>query len=122
MVPAGLEHVEEAGEVGLAVGLRVLDGVAHPGLGGQVDDAVEALAREKRVQPGTVGDVEPLEREARLRPQARQARFLQRRLVIGIEVVDAHDRVAARQQPLGDVHSDEAGGAGDQDFHAARTP
>src|SRR5262249_25122272 len=34
-----------------------------------------------------------------------------------VEVVDADDLVAAREQPLGDVRGDEAGGAGDEDEH-----
>ncbi len=38
--------------------------------------------------------------------------------VAGEEVVDADDRMPARDQRFGQVRSDEAGGAGDDDSHA----
>ena len=34
-----------------------------------------------------------------------------------VEIVHAHDLVAAREQAPGDVHADEAGHAGDQNLH-----
>ena len=36
-----LEHVEMADQVGLDVGVRILDRIAHPGLGAEMDDPVE---------------------------------------------------------------------------------
>ncbi len=55
---AGLEDVGEAHEVRLDVGARVLDGMAHAGLGGEVDHPVEGRAREggrDRVHVGEIG-------------------------------------------------------------------
>lgn len=46
VVAAGLEHVEEADEVALEVGSRVLDGVADPRLGGEVHHDVESVLGE----------------------------------------------------------------------------
>lgn len=46
VVAAGLEHVEEADEVALKVGARVLDGVAHTRLGGEVHHDVETVLSE----------------------------------------------------------------------------
>jgi hypothetical protein len=117
VLAAGLQDVQEAAEVGLAIGVRMGDGVAHPGLGGQVHHAVEALGREQRLHPGAVGHVQALEAKARLRRQPGQPGLLERRVVVVVEVVDADHLVAARQQALGHVHADEAGRAGDQDFH-----
>ena len=50
--------------------------------------------------------------------EAREPRLLQADVVVIVEAVEADDRVATRQQYLGDVRTDEAGGAGDEDFHA----
>ena len=49
--------------------------------------------------------------------EPRQPRVLQLDVVVVVEVVEADHLVAARQQALRDVHADEAGGAGDEDFH-----
>ncbi len=42
---------------------------------------------------------------------------LQIDVVVIIEVVEADNRIAAREQTLRDMHADEAGSAGDEDFH-----
>ena len=48
-----------------------------------------------------------------------KARFLEANVVVVVEVVDADDFIAGGKQPLGDVHADEPGRAGDQDFQGA---
>ena len=73
-------------------------------------------------QPGHgvgVGDVDPLELEARPADQARDPRLLQARVVIGVEVVDADHLLAAVEQALGDEPPDESRRSGDDDH--ART-
>jgi hypothetical protein len=45
-VAAALQDVGEADEVGVDVGHRVLDGVAHPGLGRQVDHPLRLVGGE----------------------------------------------------------------------------
>ncbi len=116
---AAFQHVTEAGEVALEVGVRVGDGVTHTGLRCQVHHAVEALAREQRLHARAVGQVEPLEAKARLPLQLAEPGLLECRVVVIVEVVDAGDRVTARQQALRGVHADEAGRAGEQDVHPA---
>ena len=64
MVAARLEDVQEAGDVGADVLVRVGQRVPHARLRGEVDDAVEAVAREQAFDRRAVGDVELLEREA----------------------------------------------------------
>ena len=51
-------------------------------------------------------------------PGFNQAVFLERDFVIVVQVVEADDFVAARQQAQGSGHADEAGGAGNENFHA----
>ena len=38
--PRGLHHVEGADHIGIDIGARVLEAVAHPGLRGEVDDHI----------------------------------------------------------------------------------
>ena len=45
-VPAGLQDIVEADEVGFDIDVRMVDAVPHPRLGGEVDDDVEAKFAE----------------------------------------------------------------------------
>ena len=112
--PAGLQQVHKARQVGIHVGVRLVDGITHPRLRRQVQHAGGAHPRKQLGQGRPVGDVQPLKAEIRVRQQARQPRFLQRRVVVGVEVVDADHGVAARQQAGAGVHSDESGSASDK--------
>src|SRR2546430_17452130 len=54
-----------------------------------------------------------------------ETRALELHRVIGRQVIDADDLIAAREQPPRAVHADEAGDAGDEDLHLfkwGRTP
>lgn len=116
-VAAALEHVGEADEVGIDVGIGVLDRVAHPRLGGQVKDPVETVRGKEFRHACPVRHVELLEDEVLVRAQAREAGFLQGHIVVGVEVVDAVDRVAAVEQSFRDRRADESRGARNQDVH-----
>jgi hypothetical protein len=49
--------------------------------------------------------------------QQRKPGKLERWIVVVVEIVDAHDLVAALEQPLRHMHADKAGATGDQSFH-----
>jgi hypothetical protein len=72
--------------------------VTHAGLRRQVHHAVEAFRAEQRLQRGAVGHVDALETEARPCLQLLQPGGFQRRVVVVVEVVDAHHLIAALQQ------------------------
>ena len=116
-VPAGFEDVQEPDEVALDVGAGIRNRIAHAGLRGEVDHAVERLAGKQLAHGGFVFEAALDEGEARFLAQQRQARFLERRVVVVVDVVEADDGVAAREQRAGHVESDEAGGAGDEHVH-----
>ena len=120
VVTAALQHVQRAGQVAVGVGVRVLDRVAHARLRREVHDALERALREQRLHGRAVGEVDPLEPESLLRLEPREAGLLERGVVVRVEVVEADDLVAARQQPFGDVVADEARGAGDEHPHQSR--
>ena len=117
VVAAAFEQVGEADDVGLHVGVRILQRVAHAGLRGEVDDGVEVALLEQVLHHHAVGDVVLEEAEVGVGLELFQPRQLQGRVVVVVEVVDADDFVAALQQDLCDVHADKPGGAGEQDFH-----
>ncbi|MNC44026.1 hypothetical protein D3C75_929190 [compost metagenome] len=112
---AALEDAEEADDVGIDIGLGRFETVADPGLGGEVDDAARLVFGEQGGDALAVGQVERVMAIVRMFLQQGQTSLLQRRVVIGVEVVQADDRLAALQQPPGGVEADEAGRAGDED-------
>ena len=116
VVPAGLEHVEEPDEVALDIGPGVVDRVAHPGLGRQVHDAVEAALGEQPLHQRGVAQVAPHEDEPPLGvglPQHPQAVLLDAGVVVGVDAVQADDMcVGCIEQALRQERAYEAGGAG----------
>ena len=116
-VAAGLEHVDEADQVRLDVRVRIGQRIAHARLRRQVDHALRAKLGERTFERRPVLERTAHEAEVRVRRELGEARFLQRRVVVVVEVVVAEHVVAAREQALAQGRSDEAGGAGDEDAH-----
>lgn len=120
VVAAGLEHVEEADEVALEVGARVLDGVADARLGSEVHHYIEAVLGEQALDEGGVAQVAAHEGEAAVRVglgQHAQAGVLDAGVVITVEVVEANDGIIGLlKQLLDEERADEAGGSGDENF------
>lgn len=120
VVAAGLEHVEEADEVALEVGARVLDGVADARLGSEVHHDVEAVLGEQALDEGGVAQVAAHEGEAAVRVslgQHAQAGVLDAGVVIAVEVVEANDGIIGLlKQLLDEERTDEAGRSGDENF------
>ncbi len=112
---AGLQHREVPLQIRVLVGERVLDRVAHPGLGGQMHHPPGGGVSHQRRKGLGVGHVKALQAEARMVHEGLEAGLLQRRIVIGVEVVDAYDLLAPLEQPQGDEPTDESGCAGDDD-------
>ena len=120
MVAACLKDVEEADEVALEVGARVLDGVAHARLGGEVHHDVEAVLSEQALDEGGIAQVAAHEGKASVGVglgQHAQARVLDAGVVIAVEVVESDDGVIGLlEQLLDEEGTDEAGRSGDENF------
>ena len=112
-VLAGLEEGDEAGDVGVHVRRRVLHGVAHAGLRRQVEHVREGHDVEELGQEAAVVDV-ALHDEHAVGAQQRAAGLLEGRVVVVVEVVDAHHAVAALAERQRAVRADEARGARDE--------
>src|SRR5438034_8980106 len=119
VVPAALQDIEESGDVAVDVGVRVFHRIAHSGLGGEVDDPPRAPLAKEAGHLCAIGDVEPDKLEPVEVAELLKARLLQLRIVVGIEIVDSHDGVAALEEPFRDVVADESGRAGDENQNSA---
>lgn len=112
-----LEDVPEAHQVRVDIGERILQGIPDPDLGGEVIDDGKRLVLEEPQKAGPVHDIHPVEGKALPGEKAGEAGLLEGDLVVVVQVVDPHHRMAHGQKPVGECGSDEAGGAGNQDFH-----
>jgi len=90
-VPAALEDVKEADEVGVDVRVGVLDRVADSGLGGEVDDDAEAVRGEEGLHLAAIGKVDADKDEAVLLFKPLESGLLEGRVVVVVEVVEADD-------------------------------
>lgn len=106
-MPAALENVERAGDVGVHVGVGVGQRVAHTGLGGQVHHPVRGSIKG-RIECRAVGQITPHQLEADLAIQPNDPGFLQGRVVVVVEVVEPHNLVAPVEQGGAHVCADEA--------------
>ena len=117
LVATALQHVQGADDVGVDVGMRVFHPVANPGLSGEVNDPLWTPLGEQLLHTSTVGEVQFVEGEALAPLKLGEAGMLQLYVVIGIEIVEADNLIAAVEQRLCGMVTDEAGGAGDQHTH-----
>ena len=94
-----------------------MHGVTDARLRRQVNDLIEALRTEQFRHRVPVGDVEMQERKARPAAKIDEARFLQFRIVIAVEVIDADDLVAALEKTQRCIKADKAGRTSYQKLH-----
>ena len=48
VVPAALQHVDEALDIGVDIGVRMVDRITHAGLSREVDHHLKPVLREQR--------------------------------------------------------------------------
>jgi hypothetical protein len=113
-VAATFQHVHEADQVAVDIGMRVLQRIAHAGLGCQVDHPVETLLQRTALHGRPVGNVDLHEAEVLVRLQARQPVALELHVVVVVQVVESDNGVAAGQQAQGRGAADETGCTGDK--------
>ena len=109
---AAFQHVQEADEVGIAIGLRVVDRIAHASLGGQVRHGVEAVPCKERRDPFPTSHIQLEKLKPGMGGQPGKPRTLEIDVVIVVEAVDPHDTIAALQQGGSQRGTDEPGCAG----------
>ncbi len=113
MMAAAFEYMQKARDVGVDIVMGVIERVAHTGLRGEMDHALRLLRGKGRVHDGAVGEVGLDEMEAVAGLEPREPGFLQRHVVIGIEIIEPDHLIAPLEQANCRVIADEAGGAGE---------
>ncbi|MNH13311.1 hypothetical protein D3C79_728790 [compost metagenome] len=120
MVPTGFQHIEETHQVRLPVDIRVVQRVAHPGLGRQVHHLGKSVLLKQAHQGRFVDDVHFPEAKTRQSLQHLEACVLEFHVVIVVEVIDTNDLLTLAAQALDRMKADETGRTGDQDGHGKR--
>ena len=95
--------------------VRIKERVAHAGLSGEVHDMSETVRREQVRDRGAIGEIALHELEAGVDGKLGEPRLFQRRVVVGVEIVDSDDGAAVGEQALGNMIADEPGDSGDED-------
>ena len=125
LMAAGLQHRTKADQIALDVHAGILNRIAHPRLGGQVNHPIRGVGGHQGGQGADIGHIELRKVELpRLGDglQPLQAGPFEGGVVLGVEVVETHHPLATLQQPLHHGRTDEAGRPGDQNGagHQAR--
>ena len=122
VVTAPLEDIQKTGQVAVEVCVRVFERIPDARLSRQIDDDLEAVFCEQRIQFVPVREVRPDETEALVFLQKFQPCLFQRDIVVVVQVVQADDRIPILQKPAGKVKADKARCARDQDFSHGFSP
>jgi len=114
MMPASLEHIEEAFEIGIGVGVGVVDRMAYACLCRKMDHRREPVPCEQPVHRGAVGEIGLFETKTWRLSQDIQPSLFQDGVIIAVQVVEPNDVAALGQQLAGGVKADETRSPRDQ--------
>ena len=112
---AAFEHIGKAHEIAVDIGMGILDAVANPRLGGEVEHPFRPCLVPDALEPRPVGEIDEGQLETVALVEHPTATLLQSDVVIGRQIVKADHGEAVAQQPLAEVKADEARGTGDDD-------
>ncbi len=105
-------------DVGLFVDQRISDAGPHAGLRSQMHNARHVVLEEQAAHRLRVAKRLLEDRDSRIPGESEDVGPLDRRIVEGVEIVQANDRPRiACQQPLDEMAADKAGSAGDENRH-----
>ena len=83
-----------------------------------MDDPLRPLGGKQLLDGGPVGEIDAVEAETRELLELGKARFLERHVIVGVEIVETDDLVAELDEALGAMEANESGRAGHQQLHA----
>ena len=120
IVAAPLQHIEKPDDVGVGIGVRINQGMAHAGLRCEMYHRRKPLRRKQPCGPRAIAEIEWLKLKIRERLEPLQPRPLQGRIIVTVEIVHADNATAKLRKAVRDVRADEAGRSGHQDRIACR--
>ena len=110
------EDVHEPGEIAVYIRVRIYERVANTGLSRKMHHGIESLALEQLGNGAPISQITTNEPEAVSPRETREPRFLQPDIVVGVQIVEPNHLVAAIEESLGGMESDEASRARDECF------
>ena len=113
------QEIEGSGEIGVEIGARIIEAVAHSRLRGEMIDRIEsgAINAGKR---GAILEHGLMAGKARVLQQYLMAAQLEVAVVVGRKPIEADDFMAFVEKTAGHVKTYEAGAAGDENTHCSR--
>lgn len=114
---ASFQEVAEPDKVGANVGLRVFQAIAYPCLGGHIEHVAETLFLKKTEKGAFLRQIKPDKAEEWFAFKAGDAGAFKGRVVVVIEVVNAHNLMPGPRKGGGKVKAYEAGRAGNKHSH-----
>ena len=99
-MPASFQNIEEAGEIGVEIGVGILQRVTDTGLRGKMHDGSEFAVAKHGFYALAIGEIDLVKTEVVEFAENSDTRVLQRRIIIVVDAVEAHDRAASLQKAL----------------------
>ena len=118
-VTTGLQEVQEADEIALHIGTRVLDGVSNTRLRRHVQHDGEAVLPEQRVDRLAISEINLVERKLLLTSELGEPVLFELDAVVVAEVIETDHIVAALQKRFAKVITDEPCSSRDKIAHGA---
>ena len=112
-----LEEIHEPHDIGVDIGMRILQGMAHAGLRREIHDGIVMVGRKQFGHGLAVGDIQTAKAKPRLGLKTRKPRLLELHRVVIVQVINAGHGIPTREQPVGKRRADEPGGPGNQNMH-----
>ena len=97
VVTASFKHIDKAHQVRTDIGLGILQGITHTGLGGKIHHALGPMIAECRGDGIGIFEIMLQVGETPVAGQLFKPSLFQADIIVVIEVVDAHHFVAALQ-------------------------
>ena len=88
-----LQHVQSADDVGIDIEVRVLQLLADPGLGAEMNVPLRPSFGEDLLHSGAVGEVPLVERRTLAPLKLGKPGLLQLYVIVGIEITEADDLI-----------------------------
>src|SRR5205807_1919518 len=102
------QHIDKAFEVGIDIGLGMINRRPHAGLSGQMDHHWKSMLGKKCAHRRTICKIHLYEAEPGVSEQDIETRPLQSCVIIIVEIVQPYDIASLGQQPASGVKTDEA--------------
>jgi hypothetical protein len=90
-VAAALKEIDKTDQIGVHIGVGVDQGIAHPGLGRQIDHRVELFLGKQGCGPFPIGHVESGMAKGGMGQQLSQTIPLELRIIVVVQIVEPND-------------------------------